>query len=637
MCSRCATVAAVLVDAAQGAVPSRVSGPRHRPGAHRGDARGAHHRERRAVHADVGDAVTRGAVLVELDDRDLAARRAVVGRQREALARNVKAAQASVERARADLELARSKRRRDAELLRTGYVSQAAFDASDAALRAAEAGLENARSPARRPARPKRRRSTRSRATPTPSSRSRGSPRRSTASSCCGRRRSARPSSPAARSFASSTRRRCGSRRASTSPSSGACASARPRASGLRTGDTVPGKVARIARQADAATRELEVNVAFDTPPASFAIDQEADVAIVTGEETGVVVPLSALVRDRDGPAGRAGRRRRSRRIPPGHAGAADAQSRRRRAKGSRAGRAGGRAGRRRRARHARAARRRERADTAAGPSMDLAVKDIRRHVGKFFATIAGVAMLLAIVLVMNGIYQGNIADGVWLIDNTATDLWVVERGRGGPFNESSRMPAGQLPKRRGDAGRRAGEPARPLHGAARHRRHEPAVHDRRLRRLRRPGRSRPHRAGPRRSRRRTTRWSPTGSSASLRATGSRSATHDYTVVGVTEGAVDSRPATRSSTCRCRTRRRCSSSRTTARSRRRARPTSNASSAPATRRRRRSGCCRCCSRRRRHDQRRAGPLAPGADAARRGAHPRLAVLQRLHDRRGAQP
>ena len=72
---------------------------------------------------------------------------------------------------------------------------------------------------------------------------------------------------------------------------------------------------------------------------------------------------------------------------------------------------------------------------------MDLALKDIRRHLGKFVATIAGVAMLLSIVLIMNGIYQGNIADGVWLIDNTGTDLWVVERGRGGPFNESSRMP----------------------------------------------------------------------------------------------------------------------------------------------------------------------------------------------------
>jgi putative ABC transport system permease protein len=72
---------------------------------------------------------------------------------------------------------------------------------------------------------------------------------------------------------------------------------------------------------------------------------------------------------------------------------------------------------------------------------MDLALRDIRRHVGKFVATVLGVGMLLAIVLVMNGIYRGNIFDGVWLIENTAADLWVVELGRGGPFNESSRLP----------------------------------------------------------------------------------------------------------------------------------------------------------------------------------------------------
>lgn len=71
---------------------------------------------------------------------------------------------------------------------------------------------------------------------------------------------------------------------------------------------------------------------------------------------------------------------------------------------------------------------------------MDLAVKDVQRHVGKFIATIIGVGLLMAIVLIMNGIYQGNTSDGVWLIDNTATDLWVVENGRGGPFNEQSRI-----------------------------------------------------------------------------------------------------------------------------------------------------------------------------------------------------
>ena len=72
---------------------------------------------------------------------------------------------------------------------------------------------------------------------------------------------------------------------------------------------------------------------------------------------------------------------------------------------------------------------------------MDLAVKDVRRHAGRFAATVIGVSLLIAIVLVMNGMYRGNIADGVWLIDHTDADLWVVERGRGGPFNEQSRIP----------------------------------------------------------------------------------------------------------------------------------------------------------------------------------------------------
>jgi putative ABC transport system permease protein len=72
---------------------------------------------------------------------------------------------------------------------------------------------------------------------------------------------------------------------------------------------------------------------------------------------------------------------------------------------------------------------------------MDLALRDLRRQVGTFVATVVGVGLLLTIVLVMNGIYQGNIFDGVWLIENTSADLWIVERGRGGPFNEASRIP----------------------------------------------------------------------------------------------------------------------------------------------------------------------------------------------------
>jgi putative ABC transport system permease protein len=71
---------------------------------------------------------------------------------------------------------------------------------------------------------------------------------------------------------------------------------------------------------------------------------------------------------------------------------------------------------------------------------MDLAAKDVRRHLGKFIATIIGVGMLINIVFIMNGIYQGVVSDGIWVIKNTDTDLWVVERDRGGPFNEQSQL-----------------------------------------------------------------------------------------------------------------------------------------------------------------------------------------------------
>jgi RND family efflux transporter MFP subunit len=65
----------------------------------------------------------------------------------------------------------------------------------------------------------------------------------------------------------------------------------------LRSGEEHAGRVARISRQSDAATRELEVNVSFDAPPERFAIDQEAEVSILVGTERGPVVPVAALVR----------------------------------------------------------------------------------------------------------------------------------------------------------------------------------------------------------------------------------------------------------------------------------------------------------------------------------------------------
>ncbi len=71
---------------------------------------------------------------------------------------------------------------------------------------------------------------------------------------------------------------------------------------------------------------------------------------------------------------------------------------------------------------------------------MDLAVHDLKLHRGRFIATVIGVGLLFTIVLAMNGLYRGNIYEGK-VIKATNPDLWVVERHRGGPFNEQSSMP----------------------------------------------------------------------------------------------------------------------------------------------------------------------------------------------------
>jgi putative ABC transport system permease protein len=72
---------------------------------------------------------------------------------------------------------------------------------------------------------------------------------------------------------------------------------------------------------------------------------------------------------------------------------------------------------------------------------MDLAFFDLKLRKGRFIATIIGVGLLFTIVLAMNGLYRGNIYEGLAVINATNPDLWVVERFRGGPFNEQSTMP----------------------------------------------------------------------------------------------------------------------------------------------------------------------------------------------------
>ncbi len=253
-----------------------------------------------ALHADQGDAVRRGQLLATLDDRDLAARRAGAAAAQETVARNISATAASLAKARADADLARGNHQRDLEVFRAGYISRAAIDASEAGLRAAEAGAENAaallgarQSEARAAAQESRYAETMlsyarilapidgliiQRAAEVGSTIVPGSP-------------IFRMVDPATVWAATRVDESLVARVHVGMPASIL----------LRSGETLPGKVARIARQSDAATRELEVDVAFDVPPTRFAIDQEAQVTIRTGRESGVVAPAAALLQIQGG------------------------------------------------------------------------------------------------------------------------------------------------------------------------------------------------------------------------------------------------------------------------------------------------------------------------------------------------
>lgn len=255
------------------------------------------------ILVDVGDVVRQGQLLATLDDRDLSARRGVVTGQQESLLLNIEAARAAVVKAQADLELARSKQRRDAELLAQGFVSQAVVDASKSALDSAAAGVDGAKA------------------------------------ALAAREADARSLSQEARyadAVLSLTRivapmdavvvQRLGEAGNTVVPGTpllkivdpktlwvatrvdesvvSRVQPGQPASIHLRSGEVLSGKVARIAHQSDAATRELEVDVAFDAVPKRFAIDQEAEVSIAVGEDRGILVPLTALTRDRAGHLG---------------------------------------------------------------------------------------------------------------------------------------------------------------------------------------------------------------------------------------------------------------------------------------------------------------------------------------------
>jgi putative ABC transport system permease protein len=72
---------------------------------------------------------------------------------------------------------------------------------------------------------------------------------------------------------------------------------------------------------------------------------------------------------------------------------------------------------------------------------MNLAWRDIRHKLGRFVLTCFGLSLLLAITVMMAGIYRGQTADSLALLHAIRADVWIVESGTLGPFAEASSIP----------------------------------------------------------------------------------------------------------------------------------------------------------------------------------------------------
>lgn len=248
----------------------------------------------KALQADQGDSVKAGQLLALLEDSDAAAKAGSAAAAAAASQRNIAEADAALAKARADRELAQSNFRREEEVFRAGYISQAAMDVVAAALKSAQSAEASAAATLAA-----RQAESRASAQEAVYARALHTFTRITAPMdglIVAREAevgdTVAPGTPIFRLV--DTRTLWVAARIDESVV-GQVEVGQPATIRLRSGKEVPGEVARINRQSDAATRELEVDVAFREIPERFAIDQEAQVVIHAGEEKGVVIPASAL------------------------------------------------------------------------------------------------------------------------------------------------------------------------------------------------------------------------------------------------------------------------------------------------------------------------------------------------------
>jgi HlyD family secretion protein len=246
------------------------------------------------LYTDQGSRVKKGQLLAELDIAELRARAAAVRSTKNRAQHDLDRAKADLHKAEANLVLAQSNYQRDMEVFKPGYISQAAFDITKAALKVSESEVNSSRSAVE--------------ALQAQLAQSESETHAAEAVFAYTRilapmdglitvRKAevgdtVTPGTPIfqmvdyqiwAASWIDETK--------VAQLREGQKASIK-----LRSGRVFQGEVVRLNKEADTVTRELEVDVKFDTLPNPLVIGEETEVDIDAGRETALAVPLSALV-----------------------------------------------------------------------------------------------------------------------------------------------------------------------------------------------------------------------------------------------------------------------------------------------------------------------------------------------------
>jgi HlyD family secretion protein len=247
------------------------------------------------LYADQGDRVTKGQLLAELDAAELQAREAASRAARHRAQRELGRTQADAAKAQANLELAQSNYRRDLEVFQPGYISEAAMDTTKAQLRLAESEQIAAQAQVAAQAAQAAQAESEVKASEALLNYTRIlapmdgliTVRQAEVGSTV---------SPGAPIFQMVDLDTVWVAAWIDASQIAQLQEGQKAAIRLRSGRRYQGQVARITKEADTVTRELEVNVAFNTLPEPLVIGEEAEVTITTGHQKAPAVPLAAIV-----------------------------------------------------------------------------------------------------------------------------------------------------------------------------------------------------------------------------------------------------------------------------------------------------------------------------------------------------